>query len=261
MFAASSFTDVINCTMANNLSTQANCGAAIATYLATSPNVTRPYIYNCLAYNNKHVNNFSSITQGNGTLNWTSPLMNLTAQNSAFETTTTSLPWDAASGNIKLLRTAPIVSPKFLVDSSIYGQTDVAADKASVLSDSYSSNFQITALSPCVNAGNVNRTTLNTDLSNKPRIASVVDMGAFNHVDNFTSINNTQIDSEQNHIRAYQIANEIVIKGTTMGQVIQLFNIAGQKLYETTANQGKTIISYSGNGIVLLKTIKYLIMI
>jgi hypothetical protein len=181
MFAANAFTDVVNCTMANNLSTQSNCGAAIATYSGTSPNVTRPYIYNCLAYNNKHINNFSSITQGNGTVNWANPLISVVAQNSAFETTTTSLPWDAASGNIKFLRTSPVVSPKFVVDSNIYGQTDDAADKATVLSDNYISNFQISALSPCVNAGNGNRTTLNTDLANKPRIMSVVDMGAFEY--------------------------------------------------------------------------------
>jgi hypothetical protein len=251
MFAANTFTDVVNCTMANNLSTQSNCGAAIATISGTSPNITRPYFYNCLAYNNKHVNNYSSITQGNGTINWSNPLISVVAQNSAFETTTTSLPWDAASGNIKFLRTAPVVSPKFVADSNIYGQTDVPADKASVLNDNYLSNFQITALSPCKNAGDGNRTTLNTDLANKARINSVVDMGAFEY-EPLTNIQNTNTVGSTMSIYPNPTSDMLQIKSENEITSVLIYDLLGN-LNTNQFNKASVNCTILSNGTYILK--------
>lgn len=153
-------TDILNCTIANNLNNTTGTTATITTSGTFN-------MYNTIIYGNKNVSSTAKSVGDN---------TGKTIINSAWD----SAPTDGTSTNCVLLSS----SSPFVSATSFVGTGDVATINAA--------NFKLASGSACINAGNNTYATATTDLGGVTRIQGAnVDIGAYEAVAGNSSISVT----------------------------------------------------------------------
>lgn len=211
-------TDIINCTFANNLAT---AGTSATISIGTTGTLT---MYNSIFYNNINVSSAAKAVANN-----TAKILRYNG-------------WDVAATDGTLSNNIVLSSSPFVAPTSYVGSANGTTKLFSAIDEA---DFRLASGSSCINAGNNSYSTTSLDLANTTRIQnSTIDMGCYEK-----SVTTGFKPTESNGL---MVAGDVVtLPENAMGKVVKIYAMNGS-LLNTFTSQAATF-TLQNKGLFVVK--------